>query len=160
MILYLASWVGLVFLILLVASRYSGIEKGEHRLLFAVAICTPILIIRLAYIFVTTFGHNSHFNMITGNVTIQLVMVVIEEIIIVYIMLLTGLTLNVREKVVYESTGSVEQGETAYDPYSPGSQGAADNIPLRKPKRPIRGGPIHMLVAYTRNKIDERNEKY
>lgn len=165
MILYLVSWVGLVGLILMVSTRYTSIESGEHRLLLAIAICTPILVIRLGYSYMTCFGNNPHFNMVTGNETIQLVMVVIEEIIIVYIMLLTGLTLGIKDKVAYKVANSVENGETAYDPYSGNANpemvqgsGYYSSAPARKPKRPIRGGPIHMLVAYTMNKMDERRE--
>jgi uncharacterized membrane protein len=158
-ILYLVSWVGLVGLIVMVGSRYSGIEAGEHRLLWAIVICTPILVIRLAYTFVSTFGHNRHFSMVDGNETVELVMVVIEEIIIVYVMLLTGLTLNARDKAVYKPAASVEAGDTAYDPYGSQGEGYSSGGGPRKAKRPIRGGPIHMLVAYTQNKMDERREK-
>lgn len=146
----------------MVGSRYSGIEAGEHRLLGAIAICTPILAVRLVYSIISTFGHNRNFSIFNGNETVQLVMVVIEEIIIVYVMLLTGLTLDTRDKAVYKAASSVENGDTAYDPYNqngnPEMGGYSSGSPQRKPKRPIRGGPIHMLVAYTRNKMDERRE--
>lgn len=149
----------------MVGSRYSSIESGEHRLLGAVAICTPVLVVRLAYSYMGTFGHNSDFSLVYGKETIQLVMVVIEEIIIVYIMLLTGLTLDIKDKVVYKAADTMETGETAYNNYNGNVNPEMGNFrgngapPQRKPKRPIRGGPIHMLVAYTRNKMDERNEE-
>ncbi|KAH8699042.1 hypothetical protein BGW36DRAFT_294009 [Talaromyces proteolyticus] len=172
LILYLVSWVALVVLLLLVWTRYNSIETGEHRLLGAVTICTPILLVRLIYSFLVTFKHDKDFSLVTGNVTIQLVMVVIEEILIVYIMLLTGLTLDPKEKAVYVPTSTAENGETAYDPRGRNNntemsyQGNADGnyatstLPLsgRKPKRQLRGGPIRMLIAYTLNKIDERRQ--
>ncbi|KAH8695641.1 hypothetical protein BGW36DRAFT_429511 [Talaromyces proteolyticus] len=178
LILYLLAWVALVVLILMAWSRYSKIEAGEHRILGAVAICTPLLLVRIIYSIVSTFGHWTYnpedpehsipFSMFFGNVTIQLVMAVVEEILIVYIMLLTGFTLSTRLKAVYEPTEPEETGETGHGPYdrndnydmiyAAGNYSSQSRV-ARKPKRPIRGGPIHMLVAYTANKIDERRER-
>lgn len=163
-VIYLVSWIGLVVVLFMLYARYSSIEDGQHRLLWAVMICTPILLIRLAYSLISTLGHNSSFSLITGNVTIQLVMVVIEEIIIVYIMLITGLTLKVKEKVVYEATGAAEAGRYSPGQTEMGHQYAAGNhtsnsTPFagQKPRRQIRrGGPITMLVGYIADEINSR----
>ncbi|CRG89435.1 hypothetical protein PISL3812_06471 [Talaromyces islandicus] len=153
-IIYLVAWIGLSIVVFMMLARYSSIEHGEHRLVWAVMFCVPLLLIRLAYSMISILSHNSSFRMITGNVTIQLVMVIIEEIIIVYIMLITGLTLDVRDKAVYETTTVAEMGQPQY---------AAGNYistspPQQKPRRQRRiiGGPITMLVVYIVDKINSR----
>jgi uncharacterized membrane protein len=156
-IIYLVAWIGLLFVVFMMYARYSGIEQGEHRLVWAVLVCVPLLLIRLVYSMISTLGHNSSFSMITGNVTIQLVMVLIEEIIIVYIMLITGLTLGVRDKAVYEDANAAEMGQQQY---AAGDYTSTSPTPLaqQRPRRQrrIAGGPIIMLIVYIVDKINGR----
>jgi uncharacterized membrane protein len=164
-VIYLLSWIGLLIVLFMMFARYSSIEQGEHRLLWAAMTCAPILLIRLAYSMISALGHNSSFNMITGNVTIQLVMVNIEEILITYIMLITGLTLTMRDKAVYGATDAAEAGRHSPGQTEMGQQYATGDYtstlptPLteQKPRRRrLRGGPITMLVGYIINQVNSR----
>lgn len=160
-IIYLVAWIALLIIVFMMFARYSSIEKGEHRLVWAVLICTPLLLIRLAYSMISTLGHNSSFSLLTGNVTIQLVMEIIEEIIIVYIMVITGLTLDVRDNAVYENTNAAEMGQQ----YAAGDYNATSPTPLtqqtqQKPRHKRRmGGPIVMLVGYIIDEINYRRSR-
>lgn len=107
LVLFLVAWLGLGVLLLLVGTRFSSIEAGEHRLLVAVGVSIPLILIRLAYSYLSVFGQRRDFNMFTGNVTIMLVMVVLEQIGVVVVSLGVGLTLNRRENVVTTSNRGV-----------------------------------------------------
>ncbi|GAB1213054.1 hypothetical protein ATERTT37_002203 [Aspergillus terreus] len=96
LILFLAAWGGLGLLQLLLMSKIGSMEMGERRLLVAVGLSLPLILVRLVYSFVWIFGQNSDFSMFTGNVTIYLVMVVLEQIAVVAICLGVGVTLKQR----------------------------------------------------------------
>lgn len=97
MILYLVSWallcVGLGVLFL----RRSKIEKGENRNLLAVAISAIFILIRTIYAMLLWFLANNTFNALDGNTTVQLVMSVLDEMVVVFVCLGIGFTLHVRE---------------------------------------------------------------
>lgn len=76
----------------------SKIAEGEHRNLLAVAISVPFLLIRTVYAILVFFEANNTFNALDGNTTVQLVMSVLMEMVIVFVCLGTGFTLHVREK--------------------------------------------------------------
>lgn len=99
LVLFLVAWLGLGILLLLVGARFSSIEAGEHCLLFAVGVSMPLILIRLVYSYLAVFGQRE-FNMFTGNVTIMLVMVVLEQIGVVVVCLGVGLTLDRRDALV------------------------------------------------------------
>jgi hypothetical protein len=61
---------------------------------FRDATYTPFILVRLLYSAITAFGHDSSFNVVTGSVTITLVMVALEEIAVVAIYTITGLSLK------------------------------------------------------------------
>lgn len=166
--LFIVTWVAVVFLTLMIWFRYNGIEHGEHRLLWAITISVPILLIRLLYSILSVFKHDSTFNLFTGNVTVFLVMDVLEEIIVVYIMMITGLTLQLREKAVYDAdkelqSTSVAGGENTsqYQNVALQEQGQQQGVtgsgkaPPR-PKRKYKGGPISMLVIFILNTVEGR----
>lgn len=98
MILYLVSWfVMCMFLGILFLYR-SSIEKGENRTLAAVAVSAPFILVRIIYAMLLFFLANSTFNRIDGSNTVQLVMSVFDELIVVFVCLAVGFTLGVREK--------------------------------------------------------------
>ena len=154
--LYIVAWVGLCGLFLLVANRSQSIEDGEHRLLLAVGISLPLILVRLIYSCIYTFGHKAQFNMLSGNVTIQLVMSVLEEIVIVLVCLGIGLTLEVRPSVEYTHQPSVSsRQEDSVELESGTLQGQASKE--RQYQRPKRGGgPISRLVMFVVDEINER----
>lgn len=156
LVLYLVTWAIVCGLLIFLASRSSSIEDGEHRLLLAVALSLPLILVRLIYSLVYSFGHQAEFSMLSGNVTIQLVMSVLEEIVIVLICLGIGLTLQVRPSAEYShqtsvssrGQNSVEMGEGRVEGQAP------KRHDYQRPKR--RGGPLYRLVMFAVDEINER----
>jgi uncharacterized membrane protein len=62
----------------------------------AVAISAPFLLVRIHYSVFMWFSHNNDFSLFNGNVTVQLVMSVLEEVVVVVVCLAIGMTLRVR----------------------------------------------------------------
>ncbi|KAI7974314.1 hypothetical protein EIK77_008497 [Talaromyces pinophilus] len=166
--LFIVTWVAGVFLTILMWFRYKGIEHGEHRLLWAVTISIAILFVRLLYSILSIFKHDSTFNLFSGNVTVFLVMDVLEEIIVVYIMILTGLTLQLREKAIYDADKELQPTSSAaaentsqYQTVAMQEQGQAQGVTgageaAPRPKRKYKGGPISWLVIFILNKVEGR----
>jgi uncharacterized membrane protein len=158
LVLFLVTWVGACILFLLIANRSQSIEDGEHRLLLAVGISLPLILVRLIYSFIYTFGHKAEFSMLSGNVTIQLVMSVLEEIVITLVCLGIGLTLQVRRDPEYSHQPSVSDGR--------GDSIAMENDGYQEPQarrmktqRPKRGGgPLYKLVMFIVDEIRDRRK--
>ncbi|KEF58207.1 uncharacterized protein A1O9_06133 [Exophiala aquamarina CBS 119918] len=71
-------------------------KRGEGQLIMAVAFALPFLLVRVIYALVAAFGHNVDFqigNESTAAVTISLFMEVLEECVVVFIYIVTGLKL-------------------------------------------------------------------
>ncbi|KAK5788352.1 hypothetical protein VI817_009310 [Penicillium citrinum] len=111
MILYFASWVMIcIGLVKLVLNR-GRIAEGEYRNLFAVAISVPFVLIRIVYALLIWFEANNKFNGLDWKGGVRLVMSVFEEIIVVFVCLIFGLGLRVRERnweVIPDETGAGE----------------------------------------------------
>jgi uncharacterized membrane protein len=154
--LYIVAWVGVCGLFILVANRSKSIEDGEHRLLLAVGIALPLILVRLIYSCIYTFGHKKAFSMLSGNVTIQLVMSVLEEIVIVLVCLGIGLTLKVRPNPENTHQASVSsRPEDLVELESGTSRGQVQKQRQhQRPKR--RGGPISRLVMFAVDEVNER----
>ncbi|CAL5866895.1 uncharacterized protein PFLUO_LOCUS1106 [Penicillium psychrofluorescens] len=95
-ILYLVCWVILMAFLGLFYLQRSSVEKGEKRNMGAVAISAPFLLVRVIYVVLVWFVDNGMFNILSGNVTVQLVMSVLEEIVVVIVCIGVGMTLKVR----------------------------------------------------------------
>ena len=156
LIFYLITWVCLCGLFVVILKRTESIEDGEHRLLLAVAVSVPLILVRLVYSYIFAFGGNSDFSLLSGNVTIQLVMCVLEEILVVLVCLGIGLTLEVRPAAEYTQQLSVHSGEEELVDLENGRlQGQArPTRRVQKPKR--RGGPITKLVMYIVDEVKDR----
>lgn len=96
--LYLASFAAICLIALYVGTKSKQVEKGETRLVLAVIFSLPFLLVRLIYSSLATFAHNPRFNIMTGSVTIFLVMAVLEEFVIILTFLTAGLSLEVIPK--------------------------------------------------------------
>ncbi|CAG8295179.1 unnamed protein product [Penicillium salamii] len=156
LVLFLITWLAVCGLFLLIASRSHSIEDGERRLLLAVGISLPLILVRLVYSFVYAFGHLASFNMLSGNVTIQLVMSVLEEIVIVFICLGIGLTLQVRPSAEYTQQTSVSSHQDSQVELESGV-GQSQAPQKQRHQRPKRGGgPIARLVMFIVDEIKER----
>lgn len=117
MILYLVSGAQICLMVAFFAMHRDAIGRGEKRTLLAAAISTPFILVRLVYATLIWFLHNSSFSMIGGNVTIQLVMSVLEEFAVVITCLGVGITLRVRGKEQgSEGNGSSADYPSQYKP--------------------------------------------
>ncbi|KAF7716105.1 Uncharacterized protein PECH_006532 [Penicillium ucsense] len=113
MILFIVCWAVLVAILALLSLRLDSIERGEKRTLLAVALSAPFILVRLLYALFMWFLHNADFNMLNGNVTVQLVMSVLEEIVVVVVCLAIGMTLRVRRRDPVPASGE-EEPMTSY----------------------------------------------
>lgn len=93
-VLYLAGWVAIVGLSVIGYSNISSAIPGDNRILIAVAVAIPLILVRIIYAAVTMFGHLASFNLITGNVTILLCMAILEEFAVVIVYEIMGFTLD------------------------------------------------------------------
>ena len=92
--LFIASFIAIIAFTILLSLSISHAEAGEKRILFAVAASLPLLLVRLIYASVYTFGNVRRFSSLTGSVTILLCMALLEEMAIVAIFEGVGLTLR------------------------------------------------------------------
>ncbi|KAI0527815.1 hypothetical protein F5B22DRAFT_5244 [Xylaria bambusicola] len=104
--LTIAGYVLLVIATAQLLFSISHVEAGERRLVLAIAFCLPFLLVRLLYQAIGTFDRHSAFNSVSGNAYVFLGTAVIEEIIIVVIIEVVGLTLQVRPKADTPAGGS------------------------------------------------------
>ncbi|KAI0473759.1 hypothetical protein GGR56DRAFT_648839 [Xylariaceae sp. FL0804] len=92
--LTIVAYVLLVLATLITAANYGSVEDGEKRLLIAVGLSLPFILVRIAYSAETAYGTNPDFNTLTGNPSITLGMAIIMEMIVVAIVESFGLTLK------------------------------------------------------------------
>lgn len=97
--------VSFVLLVIFTSITYLNLhhaEVGEKRLFAAVALSLPSLLVRLVYSCFSTFSTKSEFNLLNGNTTVLLCVALIEEMIVVGIFEVMGLSLRkeVRERHV------------------------------------------------------------
>ncbi|KAJ5513815.1 hypothetical protein N7463_003367 [Penicillium fimorum] len=158
LIFYLGTWVGVCGLFLLVAKRSRSIEDGEHRLLLAVGVSLPLILVRLMYSFIYAFSRKAEFNSVSGNVTIQLVMSVLEEIVVVLVCLGIGLTLQIRPSAEYTQQPSVSTRYENSVELESGYLMAQPHEKRRAHKPTRRGGPISRAVMYIVDEINDRKQ--
>jgi len=89
-LLYLVSWAILVGIAIFITTRHSNGPRDEQRLVWAVLIALPFILVRVVYSIISVFSHNRHFNLITGSVVIHVFMSVLEEMVVVIIYLAIG----------------------------------------------------------------------
>ena len=82
----------IVFAVLMLQIVY--VEPRERRLLYAVAIASPLIALRLTYGLLVDFAKNKHFSYFYGSVTLYLCMAVVPEILACTTYIITGLTLR------------------------------------------------------------------
>jgi uncharacterized membrane protein (DUF485 family) len=126
----------------MMAMRVKWIQQGERRLVLAVAISVPFILVRLIYSAILSFAHNPRFNLISGSVTINLVMAVLEEFVVIIVCLGVGLTLRVHNErdVSMREEGVIQSGDK---PVRGGHEATARR---QHPRRSWQGGPITKLV--------------
>lgn len=112
-IIYLASWFGLVILAIMIAARrHSGwLPKQEVFLLACCFIALPLLLVRIAYSIGSAFSHSHLFTFTPGDdgaVTVRLVMETIEEWVIVIFYVIAGLFVR---RVVLSGPGATRKSD-------------------------------------------------
>lgn len=98
--LFIASFVLIVLTTIILSFSVSHAEPGEKRLLLAVGLSLPFILVRLVYSSMSVFGSNPDFNTVTGNVTILLCMGVLMELAAILIYEAVGITLQKAVNVV------------------------------------------------------------
>jgi len=115
-VLFLVSWAVMCLFLAILGWHRDSLEKGEHRTLVAVAISAPFILVRIFYSVFMWFSHNPDFSLFDGSVTVQLVMSVLEEIVVVVVCLTIGMTLRVRGKTRDEETDVSDHLLASYVP--------------------------------------------
>jgi hypothetical protein len=92
--LYIAAFVMITATAIILSFSVSHAEHGEKRLLLALAVSLPFLLVRLVYGSISNFANTSDFNPLTGNVTIYLCMALIMELCVVITYEVVGITLK------------------------------------------------------------------
>ncbi|GME64905.1 hypothetical protein GTA08_BOTSDO06402 [Neofusicoccum parvum] len=100
--LFIASFACIVGVAVLVWPSVGYAEAGEKRLLVAVAVTAPFLLVRIVYTGVSVFHRTTAFNPVTGNVWVLFGMAFVMELVIVIVFEGVGLTLK---KVKKEGEG-------------------------------------------------------
>lgn len=158
-VLFIASWICLCVLLLVLGGRRDQMGRDELHLLYAVAISVPFIFVRLVYSVLSVFVHNSTFNVLTGNVTVTLFMAVLTEFAVVAICLGIGLTLENR---THEPLVPVQDRENEMHFLPESERGRpttyAPQQQEQKPprtRRARRGGPIRMLIGVVRDAVED-----
>lgn len=95
-LLFVGAYVAFVCLFLVFLRYWNDFPKGERKLLVCFAACAPFMAVRFLYNILGDLVSSLtlEFNVLVGNVTIFLCMSVLEEIVIVGIIVVTGLRLQ------------------------------------------------------------------
>ncbi|KPM42693.1 hypothetical protein AK830_g3893 [Neonectria ditissima] len=109
-ILFLIVLVLIVLLTVGAAVGRNTTGRGEGRLLGAVAVSLPMLLIRIIYSFLVVFSKDSHFSMASGStssILTDLFMARIEEMLVILVYLWAGIT----QEAVPENDGGVKRSK-------------------------------------------------
>ena len=92
--LFIAAFVILCLITATLVQSIRHAEEGEKRILLAVAVSLPFLLVRLVYSALAVFANKRSFSLFYGDVSILLFMALLEEVIVVVIYEGVGLTLK------------------------------------------------------------------
>ena len=99
--LYLVCYLQLVYATALILLRKHLAAKDDRKLASVVALSLPFMLVRVIYSVLFAFadrGKSEWFNVISGDETTQLCMLVVQEYIVVSLYLLAGMTLTQRHR--------------------------------------------------------------
>lgn len=108
--LFIAAFVILCLILAIIVQSVQHAEEGEKRILLAVAISLPFLLVRLIYSALAVFANRRSFSLFYGDVSILLFMALLEEVIVVVIYEGVGLTLK-KVKKEWVAEGECGSGE-------------------------------------------------
>lgn len=89
-IIFLISFIAIVAFAILTMADLRNLPWGEKRILYAVLASLPLLAVRLLYSLLADFEDDGTFNVVDGDVTVQLCMAIIEEFIVTVFFLIAG----------------------------------------------------------------------
>ena len=135
-ILYIVAYVALALAAILTSFKLSHAESGEKRLLLAVILALPFILVRLVYSTFAALTHFHDFNLLTGSVVIFTIMAVAMEFAVILIYLVTGWRTNV--------IPASQRGPIMSRPWKGNLDGAISRPGGRRGRRQ---GPIHGLVS-------------
>jgi hypothetical protein len=135
-VLYVVAYVALVLVTLITAPKLLKGVTPSKRIMLAVILALPLILMRLIYSLLVVFHHDYDFNTVSGSVVMWVLMAVMEEVLVVLIYLFVGWT---SEAVPMEARGPV-----ASRPWKGNSANGAGRVGARGR---MRQGPIRMAVA-------------
>jgi hypothetical protein len=136
-VLYLIAFIALGLVAVVITYKLSNAPSDDKRLVWAVIIALPFILVRLIYSLTSVFSHNRHFNLITGSVVIHVVMAVLEEMAVVFIYLGIGWKTDILTPT--------NRGPIATRPWKGNLAGGGGGRGGHGRRR--RQGPIHALVG-------------
>lgn len=141
LLLSAVAWAILTLRTISIIPQFSS-HTGEKRLAIAVIIALPFIAVRISYSLLVVFLHNHDFSLINGSVTIQVVMAVLEEFLVVIIYLIVGWKV---EALPVDSCGPLtsRQWKGSLNPAKSGGR---------------RQGPIHTLVGMAVAAASDRHD--
>jgi len=166
--LYCAAFAALVLISLYTSTQLSRADAGEKRLLLAVLLAFPFILVRIVYSACSVFGAHGDFNLLTGSVVIYAIMAVLMEFIVIGIYLVVGLKVQVlaadaRGPIASRGwnmrggsrgNNSEASGDAPKAPMMSEWAGDGATTQQRQPRAPrggtghwARRGPIHGLVG-------------
>ncbi|KAI1608575.1 hypothetical protein EDD37DRAFT_169109 [Exophiala viscosa] len=140
-VLYIIAYMALLFVAFVSLSNVSNIACGERWLFWAVVTAMPLILVRLVYSLLLVFHHSHTFNVLSGSVTVLVVMAVVEEILVTFIYLFVGWKTEAAPKSYARPIESRPWKRSAAQP----AASAAGTE--RQGRHGIRQGPIHQLVG-------------
>ena len=153
--LFTVSFVFIVVASLATSFSVPHAEPGEKRIMMAIAISLPFLLVRLIYSIISTFGHFKSFSLLTGSTTVLLCLAIIEEFVIVVVYEAVGLTLQKASKIQHVEEQPETQGSHHHVPSNDSRNyqvpAPKQNIALRIAKKSIIG---QIVMAFIPNKKD------
>jgi hypothetical protein len=164
-VLFTLSYIALVLSTIVIAFSVQHTAHGEKRILTAVVISLPFLLVRLFYSIMSTFTTNINFNNMRGSVTIQLFVAFVEELAVVIVFETIGLTLfQVPKGHAYEGAPLVEEVDGVQYPAhaAPGqsNRSGARHTALNIAKKTIIGRILMTTIPSNRDRSVEIQRQY
>ncbi|KAH7342720.1 hypothetical protein BKA65DRAFT_478593 [Rhexocercosporidium sp. MPI-PUGE-AT-0058] len=153
--LFIASYAAIVAFTIAISFSTPHAQSGEKRILYAVTIALPFLLIRLIYSSISTFSHDPRFNLLTGDQTLLLCMAYLMEICVVLSFEIMGLTLR---KVEVQRPAATRQTNSS-DSSAPLQKRGKGNMALNIAKKTIIGRIVMALIPSEKHDLEMQNQE-
>ncbi|TKA63640.1 hypothetical protein B0A55_11093 [Friedmanniomyces simplex] len=136
-VLYMLCYMALGAVSIITLTNISYLTSGESRLMWAVIVAMPLILVRLIFSLLVIFHHSHTFSLVAGSALVHALMAVVEEMLVVFVYLGVGWTL-----ATGAAARSIERPITSRPWKGNGTAGAG-----RRGNGGRRQGPIHGLVG-------------